>query len=151
MNSVTRFAFAPLVLAMVWAATTAEAQENPFVGTWVLNAERTTFPGGRTPPDMTMTYEALDDGLMRFTAEVRLADGTQAPPRGQTFSFDEEDVHVEGSTGSISTRSTEQIDARTLNMTFKNEAGEVVEINAAGGGGGRLDLDADDPLHHAQR
>jgi hypothetical protein len=131
MTAMTRLTLGVVLLGIGGLPTSAVAQgadPDPLVGTWVLDSSRSRFPGdGNGPQGLTMTYEALDDGRMRFTAEIELPDGTVPPPRVQTFSYDEQDAPVEGG-GFTSTRSTERISPRTVSMTFKNDAGKVVEI-----------------------
>lgn len=124
----TQLALAVVLLGIGGGATDLAAQPtgpDPLIGTWIFNPDQSDLP--MVPESFIMTYEALADGRLQMTAEVRLPNGTQLPPQVQVFSDAGEDQPVQGGTV-ISSVSTERLGPRTLSLRFKNDAGSAVEL-----------------------
>ena len=82
------------VLAVV-GTVAAQAQDNPIVGTWKLNVEKSKYDPGPKPTSLTRTVEAQGDGLKYTFAGV----GGDGKPiaYGFTVQFDGKDYPVTGS------------------------------------------------------
>lgn len=70
----TLFAFALFILAAV-VASPLLAEDNPFVGTWKLNTEKSNFKPGPGPKSQTRTVTAQGDGA-KYSFEGVAADGS---------------------------------------------------------------------------
>jgi hypothetical protein len=64
--------FALFVVAI--AATSLSAQENPFLGTWKLNVEKSKYVGAAAPKSQTRTVAAQGNGV-KYSFEGVTADG----------------------------------------------------------------------------
>jgi hypothetical protein len=119
-----------LFLAVVFAASGASAASDPFVGTWVYNADRSPKP--------TITYGIKDLGGDRYaltgssgeTTEIK-ADGVSIKsPSGATVSFKEIDDH---------TWQMDRVDSRTMNRTYTvssdDKTLQLVDVFTATDGG----------------
>lgn len=121
-----------VAVAMCVSASTAEAQsrsgQNPFIGVWRVNIERSVYPGPRPRSDQVTQYEfaPMPDGSTRFTlvamdgagnsgmqVSVFRIDGQQYPVH--TFNTVAELITSGGETNL--TRSYRQIDENTVEFT----------------------------------
>ena len=71
------------------------AQENPTVGTWKLNLEKSKFPSGMAPKSLTRTVSA-DGDKVKYSFEGEAHDGT-ALNYSFTVKYDGKDNEVAGS------------------------------------------------------
>ena len=114
---------------LVGAAGAQTGGDDPFIGVWQLNVERSVYsPGPRPPADLVTRYQflALEDGWIRFTLGSVNAQGAPVFQIG-VFKVDGQrhPVHNiitlgnEMTTGQSSnvTRSYRRIDARTTEFT----------------------------------
>ena len=104
-------------------SSTVLAQENPFLGTWVLNVAKSKHTPGPPPKEQTVINEAAGAG-MRTTAKG-------VDPSGKplsvsfTSTFDGKDHPVTGNPDWDSNAYT-RVDSHTLQVTRK-KAGKVVQ------------------------
>jgi hypothetical protein len=100
------------------------AQNNPRIGTWKLNIEKSHFDGP-PPKSRTVTYEAAGKNGQKCTVAEIDAKG-HSTGGGYTAQFDGKDYPVIGFGPNV-TIAVEQIDAHTAKFTAK-VAGKVVSI-----------------------
>jgi hypothetical protein len=106
------------------------AQDNPFVGTWKLNAAKSKFTGVPAPKEMTREIVAADSGATyTFT-------GTDANGGAISYSFttnyDGKDAAVSGSgmPGGADTIALKRISAKKVEGTLKKGGAEVAKVTA---------------------
>ena len=97
------------------------AAENPFVGTWKLNATKSKLEGSGLGSDATVRIEQDGPGL-RISVDAPI----QGQPNNFTYqaTLDGKSVKVAGSPA-MDEVSTQRINARTINATAKKD-GKVV-------------------------
>jgi hypothetical protein len=83
-----------LILTAV-AASSVRAQDNPYLGTWKLNAAKSKSEGMPLPKSMTRTVTA-DGDKVKYSYEGVMADGT-AVAYSFTVAYDGKDYPVTGS------------------------------------------------------
>jgi hypothetical protein len=123
--------FLSLFLAALFATSSAMAASDPFIGTWVYNAEKSPKP--------TITYGIKDLGGDRYaltgssgeTTEIK-ADGVSIKsPSGATVSFKKLDDH---------TWQMDRVDSRTMKRTYTVSSDDktlkLVDVFTAPDGGG---------------
>ncbi len=68
----------PILFALALpGALLAQAANNPFIGTWVLNISKSTFkPANTAPRSQTRIFEAMPDGMLQATFHTVVPDGT---------------------------------------------------------------------------
>jgi hypothetical protein len=110
-RSCTAFLLAPML------ACTQVQHEDPLVGTWKLNLERSKFRPGVPPKAMAVTYEQTPTGLHSVSIVV-LRDGTVSRNE-YTAAYDGKDYPISGvaqvdavSLRQIDTLTSERIDKR---------------------------------------
>jgi hypothetical protein len=109
---------------VVLAGSLVQAQNNPLVGTWKLNVEKSKYDPGPAPKSLTRTVVAQGDGV-KYTFEGVGADGK---PLSYSFSvnFDGQDNPVSGSMpGGVDTISAKRTDANHYVATTK-KGGKVL-------------------------
>jgi len=106
---------------LVAALATAQTPD-PFVGTWQLDADNSTFDPGPGPTDRTMKFEMTPNGLHHQTLTPTLFAGTNIIE--YTAKFDGKDYEILGS--GLDTVSLKRVDAKTIERTGK-ESGKVSE------------------------
>jgi hypothetical protein len=99
----------------------ASAQEDRFVGTWVLNVAKSKYSPGPVPKSQTVVYEAAGNGI-KVTSKV---DAANPVTTTYTASYDGKDVAVTGNPD-YDTTSVKRIDANRLELTRKR-GGKVVQ------------------------
>ena len=115
-----------IVIALLVLAGTAilQAEDNPLVGTWKLNVEKSKFDPGPAPKSLTRTVEAKGDGL-KYKFEGTSADGKPIA-YGFSVMFDGKDNPIEGSIPSgADTISAKRSDSHHYEATLK-KGGKVV-------------------------
>jgi len=122
------------LLAFTLAATSAA--DNPVLGKWQLNVEKSKYVPGPGPKSMTRTVEA-DGDKVKFTYEGVAANGSAI---SYTFSvaYDGKDYPISGSgaTGGADAISVKQLGPRSFRAMLKKAGTPVVnstiEISADG-------------------
>ena len=117
-------AVAVIIVALTFPGLTL-AQNNPRIGTWKLNLEKSKGFPGPPPKSRTVTYEAAGKNGQKCTVTEIDAKG-DSTGGGYTAQFDGKDYPVIGLGPNI-TIAVEQIDAHTAKFTAK-VAGKVVSI-----------------------
>jgi hypothetical protein len=101
-------------------ATVAEA--NSAVGTWTLNAEKSTF-SGPSWKSQTRTYAVAEDGTVTLSFTTVAGDGSTSTG-GSTYKTDGKDYPITGS-NDFDTLSIRKVNGSTAKFTLK-KAGKVV-------------------------
>ena len=114
------FARTVTVLAIGWFAlavpTTAQSKD-PFVGTWRLNAAKSTYTPGPGPKSMTSTYESAGKG---YKVSVRNEPATGPVQQySYTTNLDGTDSPMTGNNPNADTIAVKRIDANTLEPVNK--------------------------------
>jgi hypothetical protein len=116
--------FAPIVVLAAVACAPAFAQNNPAIGTWKLNVEKSTYTPGPAPKSLTRTLEAKGDNV-KYSFEGVSAEGTSVA-YSFTVAFDGKESAITGSMpGGADTISIKRIDANNFETTLK-KAGKVI-------------------------
>ena len=105
---------APLLCGHAFAA--GNQAKDPFLGTWMMDTDRSTFVPGPVPEDRTMTFELKDGALHHITRTRNLFLGG-TDDIDYTAKFDGKDYPIAG-TG-IDTISLKRIDPNTIERTGK--------------------------------
>jgi len=101
---------------LVNPARAASDAKDPFLGTWLLDADHSTFVPGPVPQDRTMIFEIKDGALHHLTKTPNLFLGG-TDDIDYTAKFDGKDYPITG-TG-IDTVSLKRVDAHTIERTGK--------------------------------
>jgi hypothetical protein len=104
-----------LVGAVLAIATAAASAADPVIGTWKLNAAKSTFSPGPALKSQTRSYAQSPDGMVLTTKTVA-ADGKEST-LSLTFKADGKPYAVSGSPD-FDTVSVKRVDARTVNSTL---------------------------------
>ncbi len=105
-------------------ATPAGSQaKDPFLGTWMLDADKSTFVPGPAPEDRTMTIEEKDGGWHHLTKTRNLFLGG-TDDIDYTAKFDSKDYPITGT--ALDTVSLKRIDSHTIERAGKIR-GKVTE------------------------
>ena len=116
--------FAPIVVLAAVACAPAFAQNNPAIGTWKLNVEKSTYSPGPAPKSLTRTLEAKGDNV-KYSFEGVSAEGTSVA-YSFTVAYDGKESAITGSMpGGADTISIKRIDANNFETTLK-KAGKVI-------------------------
>jgi hypothetical protein len=116
--------FAPIVVLAAVACAPAFAQNNPAIGTWKLNVEKSTYSPGPAPKSLTRTLEAKGDNV-KYSFEGVSAEGTSVA-YSFTVAYDGKESAITGSMpGGADTVSIKRIDANNFETTLK-KAGKVI-------------------------
>ncbi len=112
-----------LVSAMFAAAGIALAGDaNPVIGTWQLDAAKSTFKPGPAPKSDMRTYEETSNGI-KMTWKSVGADGKEIVAES-TFKTDGKDYPVTGATN-FDALSLKQVDSHTVHSVQK-KGGKVI-------------------------
>jgi hypothetical protein len=115
---------AVLVASLVVLASEAGfAQDDPLVGTWVLNVAKSKYTPGPPPKEQTTIFEAAGQGL-KATTKITDSAGTSRTVT-YTANYDGKDNPVTGNPD-WDMVSLKRINANTVEMTRKR-AGKVVQ------------------------
>jgi len=103
-------------IAAALLATSASASNDPFVGRWILNVQRSKYPMGARPKSMVIEMEPADKGI-RYHSETTYANGgtTQANYCAQ---YNGQQSVVMGSRGMLLPVSLKRIDSHTVVATY---------------------------------
>ena len=105
-----------------WEATNkkvskkASAQTGPEIGTWKMNAAKSTFNPGPAPKSMTVVFAAVGQSE-KLSVEMVAADGSKLAAT-YTANYDGKDVPFTGS-ATVDTVSLKRINATTVEETDK--------------------------------
>jgi len=105
------------------ARPAAAQTKDPFLGTWILDADKSQFVPGPGPEDRKMIFEAKENGI-RHTTKTLNAFLSTTDDIDYTARFDGKDYPITG-TG-LDTVSLKRIDAYTIERTGKVR-GKVAE------------------------
>ncbi len=97
-------------------------RDDPFVGTWALNAGKSTFPPAHSPTQATMRFERDETGYRMF-AEGAHSDGHQVVERPQRFITDGDEYPVPGAPGVTSAATSP--DPNTIDVVARKD-GQIV-------------------------
>ena len=98
------------------ASPTGNQSKDPFVGTWMLNGDKSTFVPGPVPEDRIMIFEIKDSGLHHITKTRNLFLGG-TDDIDYTAQFDGKAYAITG-TG-LDTVSLKRVDVNTIERTGK--------------------------------
>jgi hypothetical protein len=125
----TLFAFGLLVLAAVIASPLL-AEDNPFVGTWKLNTEKSKFKPGPGPKSQTRTVVAQGDGA-KYSFEGVAADGSTASYSFSTnYDGKESPVTGSGMPGGADTIALKRVNSHKVEATLKRGGKEIGKAEA---------------------
>ena len=108
------------VLGLLLAGTALRAADDPFVGTWKLNLEKSKYSDGPLPMKSVNTYESVAGGGLKITVTTTMADGAPSIIE-RTERYDGKPHPVEKERSGADAISTKRIDSHTVEVTsFKN-------------------------------
>jgi hypothetical protein len=113
-------------LAVVLASTIQAQAPKSLLGTWKLNAAKSTFSPGPAPKSMSVTYSAVAPDGMKIAVEVVPATGP-AEHWEMSGQYDGKDYPIKGNPNA-DTVSFNKVDDLTSESTFK-KAGKVTATN----------------------
>jgi hypothetical protein len=116
----TQIAFM-LAITLVPMLLCAQAKD-PFVGSWTLDPDRSTFNPGNPPMERHMTFELKDGMLKHVTRTPNLFGGSAMIE--YSAKFDGKDYEILGS--GLDSVSIKRVDANTIERTGK-ESGKMAE------------------------
>ena len=112
---------------LTFTLAVASAAENPVLGKWKLNVEKSKYVPGPGPKSLTRTVEA-DGDKVKFTYEGVAADGSAI---SYTFSvaYDGKDYPITGSgaTGGADAIAVKQLSPRSFAATLKKAGTPIVK------------------------
>lgn len=124
--NVTRSRSAALSLCLALAGSAALAAEDPFIGTWVLNAAKSQFPPGAQPDSTTIVVSDAGDGMLKSVSDT--STGGLTIHGEVTFAVDGKDYTPVSTPppppGATVTQSSERIGERAYKTSIKMN-GEV--------------------------
>ena len=121
MSSAFRGLVAGAVLALGLASVASAAASDPIIGTWKMNAAKSTFKSGPAFTAQTRTYAQSDKGI---TVTIKGMVGGKETSMSTTYMFDGKDYPVTGN-ADWDTVTGKQVDANKAEFTFK-KGGKVV-------------------------
>lgn len=113
--TMNRLAITFLVAAAATAYAATPQTSNPFLGTWKLDPDRSTFNPPPGPTNRTMTFEMKGHALHHLTSTINANGGTATID--YTAGFDGKDAPVEGA--AVDTVELKQLDPHTIERTGK--------------------------------
>jgi hypothetical protein len=111
---------------MIVISGTAVASTDPFVGTWVLNPQRSKYPPGTCPTHMVIEMETVAKGI-RYRSDATYANGHTAHAE-YTAEYSSRQVLVVGAHGLLLPVSLKRLDSRTIVASYMRGL-EVVAIS----------------------
>ena len=112
-----------LIIAVLAAGTLLLAQDNPFVGTWKLNVEKSKYTPGPAPKSSTRTWDAMGMVMVK-TVNAAGKDVSY----GYTIKDDGKDYATMGAIPNTADKiSSKKVSADTYEANF-TKAGEHVEM-----------------------
>lgn len=116
--------YVAIVLLAALASTPLFAGDNPALGTWKLNLEKSKFTGAPAPKELTRTL-AADGDSVKYTFAGTAADGS-ALAYSFTVKYDGNEYSVEGNPpGGFDKVAFKKVNDRTYTVTQKRAGKEV--------------------------
>ena len=116
-SKVSRITTGLAVGVFLVAALAGAQSKDPFVGSWKLNVEKSTYSPGPPPKSTTSVYEAAGKGY-KVSVKTEPASGP-VQEWSYTSEFDGKDAPVSGTHPNADTISAKRIDANTLELVNK--------------------------------
>lgn len=116
MNKPLIHAVLVFVIAISGVAIAAAPASDPVVGTWKLNAAKSSFMGGPAIKDQTRTY-SQDGQRISLVMKTTAADGAQQTSQ-TSYQLDGKDYPVKGSPD-FDSLAAQQVDSHTAKFTLK--------------------------------
>jgi hypothetical protein len=105
-----------IVLCMALLAASAFASDDPFVGKWVLDIERSEYPTGSCPKTMVIEMEAVGHGV-RYKSDAVYANGKTVHSE-YTADYDGNQAIVMGTHGMMLPVILKRIDSNTVVASY---------------------------------
>jgi hypothetical protein len=118
-----------LLTALCVFSLSMVAADNPFVGTWKLNTEKSKFAPGTAYKEMNVTFEAAGDQMKRTVTGVD-PDGEQVNT-SSLIPWDGNFHKIDAPDGPAISVAVKKLNDRTLNVKVKQEEKVVDIIRAA--------------------
>lgn len=120
-----------LAASLCLFSVAASAQsENPFIGTWDLDAANSDFGEAPVPNDMIRTYiETADGGYMYLLVTINQDGSIGGSSASYKYDGASNSIATIGGTGAQTTISYFQVNGRTVEYTIRN-AGRTSQIGA---------------------
>jgi hypothetical protein len=104
------------LLAIALMATRATASTDPFLGEWKLNVQRSVYPAGTCPKQMTIEMTATARGV-RYHSNTTYANGATTQAR-YTADYNGKQAVVMGGRGFLLPVSLKRMDSRTVVASY---------------------------------
>jgi hypothetical protein len=144
MNAFLRTILIGTVLAVgtVSVALAARGADDPVIGTWTLNLEKSKFSPGPAPKSQTRTYAKNADGTA-LTVNGVAADGSGISQQA-TFNYDGKDYPISGSAdfdtlalhrvNGTTTKATQKLKGKVVGSTTRtiSQHGKVLTLSTTG-------------------
>ena len=101
-----------MILLLALLAATARASDDPFVGTWVLDAASSQYPAGTCPESMVVEMKAAGNGV-QYRSDAKYANGRVIHSE-YTADYDGNQAIVMGSHGMMLPVFLVRIDSRAV-------------------------------------
>jgi hypothetical protein len=105
-----------IILFVAILATIARASDDPFVGKWVLDVQRSEYPAGSCPKTMTIEMETVGHGV-RYRSDAVYADGKTVHAE-YTADYDGNQAMVIGAHGMMLPVFLKRIDSHTVVASY---------------------------------
>ena len=105
-----------IILFAALLATNARASDDPFVGKWVLDVERSEYPTGTCPKSMVIEMETVGHGV-RYKSDAVYANG-RAVHSEYTADYDGNQAIVMGTRGMMLPVFLKRIDSSTVLASY---------------------------------
>lgn len=121
--------FLAACLCLLSVAASAQS-ENPFIGTWDLDAANSDFGDAPVPNDMIRTYiETANGGYMYLLVTINQDGSIGGSSASYRYDGASNSIATIGGTGAQTTISYYQVNGRTVEYTIRN-AGRTSQIGA---------------------
>jgi len=104
------------ILFVTLLATSAMGSDDPFVGKWFLDVERSAYPAGRCPKTMVIEMETVGRGV-RYKSDTVYANGKTVHSE-YTADYDGNQVIVMGTHGMMSPVFLKRLDSNTVVASY---------------------------------
>jgi hypothetical protein len=104
------------ILFVAFLATNARASDDPFVGKWVLDVERSEYPAGSCPKAMVVEMETVGRGV-RYKSDALYANGRTVHSE-YTADYDGNQAIVMGAHGMMLPVFLKRIDSNTVVASY---------------------------------
>lgn len=97
-------------------ASAASGATDPFLGTWMLNVQKSSYPPGKLPKRMIIQMEAAGDGV-RYRSETTDAGGRTSTAE-YVAGYDGKEAIVKGRVGLLLPVSLKRVDSNTVEASY---------------------------------